>query len=56
MVLPRVGSPAALRENPMDCAMCWGWMMGGGGMVLGGVIAILFIVLLVLAIMRFTRS
>lgn len=38
----------------MDCAMCPSWM--ASGMLLGGVIAILLIVLLVLAIIRLSKS
>ena len=38
----------------MDCAMCPGWM--GGGMFIGGLIAVLLVVLLVVAIARIVRS
>ncbi len=38
----------------MNCAMCPAWM--GGGMLLAGVIGVLVVVLLVVAIVRLTRS
>jgi hypothetical protein len=38
----------------MNCAMCPSWM--GGGMVLGAVIGLLFVVLLVVVIAKLIRS
>lgn len=38
----------------MNCPMCPEWM--GGGMILGGLIAVLVIVLLVIAIVKVVRS
>jgi uncharacterized membrane protein len=39
----------------MNCSMCPEWMMGGG-MWIGGLIAVLVVVLLVLAIVKVVRS
>jgi hypothetical protein len=41
-------------EQVMNCAMCPSWM--GGGLVLGSVIGLLFVVLLVVVIAKLIRS